>query len=95
MTWKREQELQYQRLLWEITDSNNNNNDNNNNNEDDDDDDDYDDDDDDNNNSPICLSPMKKKHLFKNSSKTLEVQGSRNRNWDNMETKNNDCPSAA
>ena len=86
-----------QRLLWEITDSNNNNNDNNNNNEGDDDDDDYDDyDDDDNNNSPICLSPMKKKnHLFKNSRKTLEVQGSRNRNWDNMETKNNDCPSAA
>ena len=37
----------------------------------------------------------KKKHLFKNSRKTLEVQGSRNRNWDNMETKNNDCPSAA
>ena len=39
----------------------------------------------------ICLSPMKK-HLFKNSRKTFQVQGSRNRNWENMETKNNNCP---
>ena len=35
----------------------------------------------------------KKKHFFKNSSKTFEVQGSRNRNWENMGTKNNKSPS--
>ena len=41
-----------------------------------------------------CLSPMKKTPPFKKPLETFEVQGSRNRNWENMETKTNNLPSS-